>query len=117
MASVITDRGTHVEVLIGVAALCGPGFVELLASVRAQHGVKALLVVCEDPSHHVSVKDAYRIGVEISSRLPLQRVAIALRGRKSSEAERFTELVAANRGADVRYFDDLPAAKAWLGVR
>lgn len=117
MACVITDRGSHIEVLIGVAALCGAGFVDLLASVRAQHGVKRLLVVCEDPARHMSLQDAYRIGVEISARLPRQRVAIALRGRRTSEAERFTELVAANRGADVRYFDDVPAANAWLGLR
>ena len=115
--SSITDRGSHLEVLIAVAALCGAGFVDFLASVRAQYGAKPLLVICEDPTAHVSVKDAYRIGVEIAGRLPLQRVAIALRGRKASEAERFTELVAANRGADVRYFDNVPAAKAWLGVR
>ena len=115
--SSITDRGSYIEVMIGVAALCGAGFVDFLASVRAQLGTKPLLVICEDPSSHVSVRDAYRIGVEISQRLPLQRVAIALRGRKASEAERFTELVAANRGAAMRYFDDVAAAKAWLGVR
>ena len=38
-----------------------------------------------------------------------------LRGRRSSEAEYFTELVAANRGARVRYFRDAGAARSWLG--
>jgi hypothetical protein len=47
---------------------------------------------------------AYDVGVELSSKLPLSRIAIALTQRKSSVVDRFTELVAENRGATVRYF-------------
>jgi hypothetical protein len=116
MDPIISDRGSHLEVLIGAGALCEAGFVDLLVRARTRFGAKPVLVVCEDPAAHVRLEDAYRIGIDLSERLPRQRVAIALRGRKSAEAERFTELVAANRGAELRYFDDVPAAKAWLGV-
>jgi hypothetical protein len=39
-----------------------------------------------------------------------------LRGRRTSVVEYFTELVAANRGARVRYFRDVAAALSWLRV-
>jgi hypothetical protein len=60
------------------------------------------------------LEDAYGIGIEIAARLPARRVAIALRGRRASEAHRFIELVAANRGGDVRYFESVSAARGWL---
>ena len=54
--------------------------------------------------------------MDAATRLPLQAVAIVLRGRRASEAEHFTELVAANRGARVRYFEDLASARSWLAA-
>lgn len=62
----------------------------------------------------MSHDEAYRIGVEVARRFPLQSVAIVLRGRVASEAEYFTERVAANRGARVRYFQDALSARLWL---
>jgi len=110
----ITDRGSHLEVLTAAAKLRGEGFVDVLARASARFGVKPILVVCDDPDRDVSLDDAYRLGTEIGARVPARRVAIALRGRRASEAERFVELVAANRGTDVRYFENVPAARSWL---
>ena len=112
----ITDRGSHIEVLIGVGTLRRADFVDYLASTATRYGARPILVVCDDPQHEVSLEQAYRIGVEFSRQLPFNRVAVALRGRKSTELERFTEFVAENRGARVRYFDDETAARSWLAV-
>lgn len=110
----ITDRGSHLEVLTAAAILRGEGFVDVLARASMRFGPKPILVVCDDPERHVSLDDAYRLGTEIGARLPARRVAIALRGRRASEADRLTELVAANRGTDVRYFENVSAARRWL---
>jgi hypothetical protein len=64
----------------------------------------------------MTLDDAYRIGVDVARRFPEQAVAIVLRGRRTSEADHFTELVAANRGARVRYFQDITTALSWLRI-
>lgn len=110
----ITDRGTHLEVVTAAARLRGEGFVDILARASARNGIKPILLVCDDPHSDISLEDAYRIGIEIATRLPARRVAIALRRRRASEADRFIELVAANRGAEVRYLENVPAARRWL---
>jgi len=112
----VTDRGSHIEVLIGAGTLRRADFIDFLARTATRWGAKPMLVVCDDPHYEVSAEEAYRVGVEFSRQLPFNRIAIALRGRKSTELDRFTEFVAANRGARVQYFDDEPAARAWLGV-
>jgi hypothetical protein len=114
METEITDRGNHLEVLTAAATLRGEAFVDVLARASARYGIKPVLVLCDDPHSDVSLEDAYRIGTEIAARLPARRVAIALRGRRASEADRFIELVAVNRGADVRYFESVSAARRWL---
>lgn len=114
MESEITDRGTHLEVFTAAARLRSEGFVDVLARASARFGIKPILVVCDDPHAHVRLEDAYRVGIEIATRLNTRRVAIALRGRRASEADHFVELVAANRGSDVRYFEDVAAARRWL---
>jgi hypothetical protein len=116
METTINDRGTHVEVLIGVGTLRRADFVDFLAGVAQRFGAKPILVVCDDPRHEVSFEESYRIGVAFAAQLPFHRIAVVLRARRSTELERFTEFVAANRGASVRYFDDEPAARAWLKV-
>jgi len=114
METEINDRGNHLEVLTAAATLRGEGFVEVLARASSRYGIKPVLVVCDDPYSDVSLEDAYGIGIEIAARLPARRVAIALRGRRASETDRFIELVAANRGGDVRYFESVSAARSWL---
>jgi hypothetical protein len=110
----ITDRGAYLEVLTAAAKLRGEGFVDVLARASMRFGIKPILVVCDDPDADVRLEDAYRVGIDIATRLHARRVAIALRGRRPSEAEHFIELVAANRGTDVRYFADGAAARLWL---
>jgi len=112
----VTDRGSHIEVLIGAGTLRRADFVDFLGRTVTRFGAKPILVLCDDPHHEVSFEEAYRIGIEFSRQLPFNRVAIPLRGRRSSELERFTEFVAKNRGARVHYFDDVHTARSWLGV-
>jgi hypothetical protein len=44
------------------------------------------------------------------------RIAIVLNGRQPTDMDRLVELVARNRGADVRFLPDIAAAKTWLRV-
>jgi|SRR3954463_3633755 hypothetical protein len=112
----IDDRGTHLEVSLAAHGFGQPNFVDVLVAARERFGMKPILVVCTDPEDAIGTARAYEVGVEMSAKLPLARIAIALTRRKTSSAEHFTELVAQNRGATVRYFDSVELAKSWLGV-
>ena len=116
MEPALADRGSHLEVLIGVPDLRGADFLDVLARATDRFGRKPILVLCDDPRREMHLDEAYRIGVDIARRFPLQAVAIVLRGRPASEAESFTELVAANRGGRVRYFQDPASARSWLAA-
>jgi hypothetical protein len=116
MEPTISDRGSHIEVAIGLPELRGADFLDLLARATGRFGRKPILVLCDDPHGEMDLEEAYRIGVAVAARFPQQAVAIALRGRRASEAEHFTELVAANRGARVRYFQDAGSARSWLAA-
>lgn len=112
----IEDRGSHLEVSLSASGFGHVGFVDVLAAVSKLYGAKPILLICDDTSDVIGSARAYDIGVELSIKLPLGRIAIALTVRKSSTADRFIELVAENRGAQVRYFESVARAKAWLGV-
>src|SRR5574341_1131214 len=112
----IADRGSYIEVLIDVPGLCAADFLDVLSRATDRFGRKPILVLCDDPRREMDLDEAYRIGVDVARRFPLQAVAIVLRGRHASETEHFTELVAANRGARVRYFQDVPSARSWLAA-
>jgi hypothetical protein len=116
MEPTIADRGSHIEVVIGLSKLRGPDFLDVLTRASDRFGRKPILVLCDDPGHEMNLDEAYRIGVDVAKRFPRQAVAIVLRGRRTSEAEHFTELVAANRGARVRYFQDVPSALSWAAA-
>jgi hypothetical protein len=116
MEPAIADRGSHIEVRIGVPNLRAADFLDVLARATSRFGRKPILVLCDDPRREMDLDEAYRIGVDVARRFPLQAVAIVLRDRYTSEAEYFTELVAANRGARVRYFQDVPSARSWLAA-
>jgi hypothetical protein len=114
MEPAIADRGSYLEVLIDLPGLCGADLLDVLARATNRFGRKPILVLCDDPRREMELDEAYRIGVDVAARFPLQAVAIVLRGRPVSDAEYFTELVAANRGARVRYFHDVASARSWL---
>lgn len=116
MEPAIADRGSYIEVLIDLPGLCAADFLDVLARATDRFGRKPILVLCHDPRREMDLDEAYRIGVDVARRFPLQAVAIVLRGRRASEAEYFTELVAANRGARVRYFQDVASARSWLAA-
>jgi hypothetical protein len=109
------DRGTHIELVIGPALLCGPGFIEVVLDAIARCAAKPLLVTCDGPAESVRFIEAYENGLNLAS-LVRARVAIVLGGREPTDVDRLTELVAANRGARVRSFQDRTAAKNWLAV-
>ncbi len=115
MEPVISDRGSHIEVQIGVSELRDADFLDVLGRATDRFGRKPILLLCDDPER-LDLDEAYRIGVDAARRFPLQPVAIVLRGHRPSEAEHFTELVAANRGARVRYFQDITSARSWLAA-
>jgi hypothetical protein len=109
------DRGSHIEVVIGGAELCGPRFIRLVDDALASFGRKPLLVVCDAPAERVEYLQAYDNGMKLAS-IARTRVAIVLGGRDPTDVDRLTDLAATNRGTQVRSFRDLPAAKAWLAV-
>jgi hypothetical protein len=109
------DRGTHIELVIGPSLLCGPGFIDVVLDAVARFAAKPLLVICDGPAERVGFVAAYENGLKLSS-LVRARVAIVLGGREPTDTDRLTELVAANRGARVRSFQDRTAAKNWLAV-
>jgi len=117
MEPTIADRGSHIEVEIGLSKLRGGEFVDVLAYASERFGRKPILVLCDDHQREMDLQEGYRIGVEVAKRFPMQAVAIVLRGRHASEAEHFTELVAANRGGQVRYFQDVASALSWLSAQ
>jgi hypothetical protein len=112
----IEDRGSHLEVSLSAEGFGEGSFVDFLAAAANRFGAKPILLICTDSAHAIGTTRAYDIGVELSAKLPLSRIAIALTQRKSSAVDRFTELVAENRGTTVRYFDSVELARAWLGV-
>lgn len=116
MDATISDRGSYIEVDIALPNLCGAGFFDVLARTTDRFGFKPFLVLCDDPRQELMLDDAYRIGVDVARRFPEQAVAIVLRGRRTSEVDHFTELVAANRGAQVRYFQEAATARSWLAA-
>jgi hypothetical protein len=109
------DRGTHIELVIGSALRCGGGLIDVVGEAVARFGAKPLLVICDGPAESIGLIEAYENGVRLSS-LVRARVAIVLGGREPTEADRLTEVAATNRGARVRSFRDLAAAKSWLAV-
>lgn len=112
----IEDRGSHLEVSLSAQGLGQEAYVDVLVAASKRFGPKPILVICECSSDAIGMARAYDVGVEVSAKLPLSRIAIALMQRRSSSADRFTELVAENRGAAVRYFESVEPAKSWLGV-
>jgi hypothetical protein len=112
----IEDRGSHLEVSLSPRGFGHASFVDVLAAASKRFGTKPLLVICGDPGDTIGSARAYDVGVELSAKLPFSRIAIALTGRKSSSTDRFTELVAENRGTVVRYFESVELARSWLGV-
>lgn len=112
----IAERGSHIEVKIDLPCLRGADFLDILTRATDRFGQKPVLVLCDDLRREMSLDDAYRIGVEVATRFPVQKIAIVVRGRDISDAEHFTELVAANRGASVRWFQHASAARSWLGI-
>jgi hypothetical protein len=112
---IASDHRGYIEILIAARRLQGPDFVDLLLGARSKFGAKPLLVVCNGPAHGAGIAQAFRNGVELANRLRA-RIAIVLNGRQPTDMDRLVELVARNRGADVRFLPDIAAAKTWLRV-
>lgn len=88
--------------------------VDQIAAIVAQHDAKRVLVVCEDPDSHLERAEAYWFGDSIARRLAHVRIAIAVTARPLDEGDEFGARVARDRGAVIRYFDDVGAATRWI---
>jgi hypothetical protein len=107
----VRHRPTHTEALIGPGQLSDSACADLAGLARAL--VSAPLLVVWDASHEdVDILQTYSLGMAVAEfAVP---VAIVLGRCDITEAVRFTEVVARNRGAKVRTFTDVDSAKAWL---
>ena len=112
----IEDHGSHLEISLSAEGFGEGSLVDFLVAAAQRFGPKPILIICTDPAYAIDTTRAYDIGVGLANKLPHSRIAIALTRRRSSSIDRFTELVAENRGTTVRYFDSVELARAWLGV-
>ena len=90
---------------------------ELLAALAAQcsaHSCVKVLVEGLAPGGGLSTEELYSLGVALSQALPGVRAAVFLEGDARVTDREFFKDVAANRGANVRYFASVDAAKGWL---
>jgi hypothetical protein len=108
------DHGSHIEVALPARDFVAADLSDALAAATNRFGRKPMLVICDDPAESVDMTRAYNVGVNLSMQMPFRRIAIVLTGRRSTGADRFTELVAENRGAEVRFFEDIHLARMWL---
>mgnify|MGYP000090061096 CR=1 FL=1 len=114
---VLVAHDGWLEVRLSVERTCAgnrEGCVQLLAPIVRQHGVDRLLVVCTDSVDTIDRIEAYWTGEAIARLLSGVRIAIAVTRRSVDYLEDFAAGIARERGGDVRYFNDLDAAKRWL---
>jgi hypothetical protein len=109
----LQHRGNYTEVLIGSGKLAEWAYTDLVAQIRATP-VKPLILVWEASREDLDFLQAFNMGMALAGLTA--HIAIVFSGDDINEAGRFTELVARNRGAQVRICEDVTSAKAWLGV-
>ena len=109
----VLNRGAYVEVLIGPGKIPDSAYADLVAHGRAA-AARPLLVVWEVSDEEGDFLQTFRMGLALADLNG--PVAMVFGRRDAMVGARFTELVARNRGAQVRICDDVPSAKAWLGV-
>jgi hypothetical protein len=109
----VLNHGSYTEVVIGPGELPESAYADLVARIRAAAAMP-VLVLWEASCEDVRPLQTFKMGLALAG---LNRpIAIVFGRREIMEADRFTELVARNRGARVRTCEDVPSAKAWLGV-
>ena len=109
----VANRERHTEVLIGPGKLSESAYADLVGHIRAA-AAKPLLLVWETSCQDVDFLQSFKMGMALAGlKAP---IAIVFGRGEINEADRFTELVARNRGAQVRTCEDVPSAKAWLGI-
>ena len=109
----VVDRGSYAQVVIAPGKLPAWAYADLVVHIRAAP-VKPLLVIWETSPEDLDFLQAFNMGMALAG--VAARIAIVFGRGYINETDRFTELVARNRGAQVRTCDDVPSAKAWLGV-
>lgn len=108
----VLDRGSYIEIVIGPGELPDSSQPDLGACVRMAMG-KPFIVVWAASSDDLAFLRVFKFGVALAG---LGRPIAIVASARNMEPARFAELVARNRGAQVRACGDLPSAKAWLGV-
>jgi hypothetical protein len=107
----VRHRPTHTEALIGPGQLSDAACADLAGLARALVGAP-VLVVWDAFRADLDVVRTYRLGTAVAE---FKGPVALVPGRcDCAEAAGFAAVVARNRGASVRTFDDLDSAKAWL---
>lgn len=86
------------------------------AELGAQYKCGKFLVEAGEVKREMNTMQAFDSGVKMSAIKPRLTVALCLLNYKQDELSEFFATVAHNRGANVKFFDDIEAAKKWLGV-
>lgn len=110
-------RDGHVEIHVDESLVCSKAqdeCVEAIKAVATHFGTNRLMLVCEDHENANSIADAWRIGTRVASEGKGMRLCVLLRGRSVRSIDRFVEMVAANRGGSIRYFEDDGEARRWI---
>jgi hypothetical protein len=64
MEPTIADRGSYIEVEIGLSRLRGADFLDVLRRATDRFGRKPILVLCDDLERQTDLDEAFRIGVD-----------------------------------------------------
>jgi hypothetical protein len=110
-------RDGYVEIHIDEGLVCSKAqeeCVEAIKATAAHFHSNRLMLVCEDHDNVNSIADAYRIGTKVAEEGKGMRLCVVLRGRSIQSLDRFVEMVAANRGGSIRYFEDYDEARRWI---
>ena len=85
----------------------------ILAACRERHQDRALIDFTGVENRRVSLIERFRLGISALSLVELRKVAVA--GRPDLlDRQRFGEMVARNRGINIRAFTTLHEATQWL---
>jgi len=113
----VMDGYLHVVIDIPRLSVVDMGkLVDQIAVSCARHNFKKVLLENRAPEiSGLSTTEMYTVGEHIGSTLVGYRVAYVVQRVLNKETE-FAEIVAINRGCNVRFFNDMDQALNWLNT-